>query len=132
MDKWSSPKRRPVEGGLHQQGPINKQNGRSGERVPINKGSPRKGVEEMSTIDSQIIITGNGKKVGQEIFIEKRLWYNLSTKIILQWGDGNEVECFKNTLTINNTISLEWQSLQTILPKVLCKRPSRGPFHLRT
>jgi hypothetical protein len=27
--------------------------------------SPRKGVEEMSTIDSQIIITGNGKKVGQ-------------------------------------------------------------------
>ncbi len=34
MDKWSSPKRRPVEGGLHQQGPINKQNGRNGERVP--------------------------------------------------------------------------------------------------
>jgi len=46
---------------------------------------------------------------------------------ILEWGDGNEVECFKNTLTIDNTISLEWQSLQTILPKVLCKRPSRAP-----
>ncbi len=27
--------------------------------------SPRKGVEEMSTIDSQIIIIGNGKKFGQ-------------------------------------------------------------------
>jgi hypothetical protein len=27
--------------------------------------SPRKGAEEMSTIDSQIIILGNGKKVGQ-------------------------------------------------------------------